>query len=54
MFPVSIKGVLQSPEGLFAPDQLPADLPQGYRDSIVKALGIRGSVMDSRPQIPRA
>ncbi|KAA5845112.1 NUDIX domain-containing protein [Pseudomonas chlororaphis] len=40
--------------GLFAPDRLPANLPQGYRDSIVKALGIRGSATDGRPQIPRA
>lgn len=40
--------------GLFAADQLPANLPQGYRDSIVKALGIRGSAADGRPQIPRA
>ncbi|EJL00903.1 NUDIX hydrolase [Pseudomonas chlororaphis] len=40
--------------GLFAADQLPANLPQGYRDSIVKALGIRGSATDGRPQIPRA
>ncbi|MCB2252172.1 NUDIX domain-containing protein [Pseudomonas chlororaphis] len=26
--------------GLFAPGELPANLPSGYRDSIVKALGL--------------